>query len=92
MSHYTDDFEMSSPKIVQFTGMDVGTLKGKDKVGAYWAAALAKVPDLNFELIEVLAGYDSVVIYYNSIQGKRAAEYFLFNEDGKVYKAAGHYN
>ena len=92
LSLYTDDFEMSSPKIVQFTGNNIGTLKGKENVAAYWRMALDKLPDLHFELIETLVGFDSVTLYYNSIQGKRAVEWFLFNEDGKVYKAAAHYN
>jgi ketosteroid isomerase-like protein len=36
LSHYTDDFEMSSPVIINMTGEPSGTLKGKEKVGDYW--------------------------------------------------------
>lgn len=37
LSHYADDFEMSSPIIVQLVGEPSGTLQGKKKVGAHWA-------------------------------------------------------
>ena len=35
LSHYSDQFEMSSPVIIQVAGEPSGTLKGKDAVGAY---------------------------------------------------------
>jgi ketosteroid isomerase-like protein len=92
LSHYTEDFEMSTPFIVSLMNEPTGTLKGKDKVGAYWSNALQKYPDLKFEMHDVLSGVDSVVIYYTSILGKKAVEFFMFNADGKVYKAIAHYD
>lgn len=41
LSHYADDFEMSSPVIVKVVGEPSGTLKGKEAVGAYWASGLS---------------------------------------------------
>ena len=32
LSHYTDDFEMTSPVTIQLTGESTGTLKGKPSV------------------------------------------------------------
>lgn len=90
LSHYTDDFEMSSPVIVKIAGEPSGTLKGKEAVRAYWAKALGLIPNLHFELITTLIGIDSVVIYYQGATGL-AAEVFSFNADGKVFKAAAHY-
>lgn len=91
LAHYTDDFEMSSPFIAQFAGEANGTLKGKDKVTAYWRAAFDRFPTLKFELIQVLAGAFSVAIYYQTSFGRKAAEVFFFNEAGLVVKAAAHY-
>ena len=45
LSHYSDQFEMFSPKIIQIAGEPSGTLKGKDAVGKYWTMALGLVPD-----------------------------------------------
>ena len=92
LAHYTDDFEMTSPFIARFTGEAGGTLRGKDAVGAYWKLALERIPDLHFELIEVLSSVTSVTIYYRAVLGKRGAEVLFFNEQGKVYKAIAHYD
>ncbi len=67
LSHYTNDFEMSSPFIAKTMNEATGTLKGKEAIGAYWQRALEAMPDLHFELIEILLGVDSVAIYYNSV-------------------------
>ena len=95
LSHYTEDFEMSSPGIVKLSGEPSGTLKGKQAVGAYWARALALQPNLRFELITILAGVSSIVLYYKGPRGL-AAEVFHFDSggtdsEGKVTRAFNHY-
>jgi hypothetical protein len=89
LSHYTDDFEMSSPYIVQMMGLPGGKLQGKAAAGAYWRKALDRAPNLHFELIEALVGLDSVVIYYRGARGM-AAEVFFFNEAELVTRAHAH--
>jgi ketosteroid isomerase-like protein len=92
MSHYSDDFEMTSPFIVRLMNQPTGTIKGKENVRAYWAKALERLPDLHFDLIEVLASVDSITIYYHAVLGKRAAEVLFFDENGKVKRGVAHYN
>lgn len=90
LSHYTDDFEMSSPVIVSSMNEPSGKLKGKEAIRAYWTKALAKFPDLHFEKLHVLTGANSVTIIYNGVIGL-SAEVFHFNDEGKVYAAFAHY-
>lgn len=90
LSHYSDQFEMSSPVIVQLVGKPSGTLKGKDAVGAYWAKAPQLIPDLRFELLSTLIGVNSITLYYRGARGL-AAEVFHFDPDKKVVKASAHY-
>ena len=90
LSHYADDFEMSSPVIVQVAGEASGRLKGKAAVGAYWAKALAGLPDLHFTLKNILVSVNSIVLYYEGHRGP-SAEWFEFGADGLVVRAAGHY-
>jgi ketosteroid isomerase-like protein len=92
LSHYADDFEMTSPFIVQLMGESTGTLRGKAAVRAYWAKALEKFPDLQFELLDVCFSVETVAIYYRSVLNRRAVEWFWFDPGGKVRKAIGHYN
>ena len=91
LSHYTDDFEMSSPIIASMNIAISGTLKGKQAVTEYWQKALNQLPDLHFELIKVLAGADSIIIYYRGHRGL-AAEIFYLDDNQRVYKAAAHYD
>jgi len=81
---------MSSPYIARIAGDPRGMLMGQAHVGVYWAKALNRMPELHFELIEVLAGVDSVVICYRGISGS-AAEVFFFDKLGTVIKAFAHY-
>ena len=90
LSHYDDDFEMSSPVIAKVVAEPSGTLRGKSAVRDYWAKALAAAPDLRFELLTLLVGANSVTLYYKGHRGL-AAEVFHFGSNGKVSKAYAHY-
>lgn len=92
LSHYTEDFEMTSPKIVQIAGEPSGRLAGKAAVGAYWSTALAGIPDLHFELLAVMHGIDSVVLHYRGVGGQLVAEVFYFNSAGLVMRACANYS
>ena len=90
LAHYADDFEMRSPFIVQIAEEPSGVLRGKAAVGAYWTAALQRMPELRFTLIDVFVGVDSLLLHYRGARGP-AAEVFEFGPDGKVIRAAAHY-
>jgi len=92
LAHYTDDFEMTSPFIVRMLDEATGTIIRKDRVREYWRQALDRMPGLRFEILEVFAGVDSVVIHYKAVLGLRACEVFQFDSEGKVSKATAHYD
>ena len=92
LAHYADGAEMSSPFIAAVAGEASGTLRGKAALRAYWSAALAQFPDLRFELIDTFYSARSVAILYRSVQGLRAVEWLWFDRDGKVARAAAHYD
>jgi ketosteroid isomerase-like protein len=91
LSHYADDFEMRSPYIATITGELDGSLRGKAAVESYWRRALARFPDLRFELRDVFPGADSVVIRYRAVDSREAAEFLQFDEAGRVIRASAHY-
>jgi len=84
LSHYTDDFEMSSPLIVERLGLPEGKLKGKDAVRDYWQHGLSMNPPLSFKLIDVLVGINEITIYYSNVGRRIVAETLFFNASGKV--------
>ncbi len=55
------------------------------------AKALERIPDLHFELIEVLASVNSIAIYYHAVLGKRAVELLFLDNHGKVARGIAHY-
>ncbi len=91
LSHYAEDFEFTSPFIALIAGEPSGRLRGRQAVGAYWAKALDRFPDLRFELDEVFWGVDSLVIHYRRHDGRAAAEWFELNALGEVARACAHY-
>jgi len=92
LAHYTDEFEMSSPFIVEWMGEPSGRLKGKDKIRPYWAKGLSANPPLRFELERVFVGVDSITIEYRQLNtGAKAAEALFFDSGLKVIRGVAHY-
>jgi ketosteroid isomerase-like protein len=88
---YSDAFEMTSKHIVGF-GFDAsGTLRGKAKVRDYWAFALERLPDLHFELIDLYASPDSLIVFYQNERGGKVCEYLRLDASGKIKQASGNY-
>ena len=90
LSQYSDDFTMSSPLIAKIAEEPTGTLKGKEKVRAYWSKALKMIPDLHFDLVSFLVGVDSITLCYKGHRGL-AAEVLHFDRNGKVIEGYAHY-
>lgn len=91
LRHYHEDFEMTSPIIVQVTGEPSGTLRGKAKVADYWRRALAMLPDLRFEAIGVTIGMDCLVMVYRNHRKQLVTERVEFGGDGRVIRASASY-
>ncbi len=89
--HYADDFEMSSPLIVQRMNEASGVLKGKAAVRPYWQKGLAAQPPLHFELDLVMRGVASITIVYRNQSGTRVAEVLFFGGDLRVVRGVAHH-
>jgi len=88
LTHYTDNFVLSTPMAAKVVPESKGVVSGKTAVRDYWTAALKRIPDLHFDLVKVLTGVNGLTIYYtNTATGKTSAEVLLLNEAGKVEKA-----
>lgn len=92
MQHYANDVDFYSPFIKRLGMNDEGFIHGRDVLETYFAKALNVYPDLHFELHETLTGADSVVLYYTSVNNKKAAELMQFDAAGKINLVKAHYN
>jgi ketosteroid isomerase-like protein len=90
LSHYTDDFEMSSSLIVERMGEPSGTLKGKAAIRPYWERGLAATPALHFELEAVFTGVRSVALLYLSRTRGRVIEVIEFDEHRRACRGSAH--
>lgn len=91
-SHYAEQVEYSSPFVAKLSGEPSGVINGITAVRDYFQKGLNAYPELHFELINVLAGVNSVVLYYRSVNNLLAAEFMSFDDNGKVEKLVAHYS
>lgn len=77
----------TSPVALRFVPESGGTVRGKDALRRYWMAALEGNRDLQFDLIDVYAGVDTIVLHYRNQVGAAINEVLTFR-DGRI--VAGH--
>jgi hypothetical protein len=92
MSHYDDAVELTSPVAAQLLGTPDGKVVGKANVRAYFQRGLTAFPNLNFQLVNVLWGVNTVVLYYINHKGTHTAEFMEMSASGKVAKVVGNYS
>ncbi|MYX73399.1 nuclear transport factor 2 family protein [Streptomyces sp. SID3915] len=90
LAHYAEDVVFSSPMIARLTGDPAGTPHGKAALRAYWTTGPRKIPGLEFEVMDVRAGVDALVIDYRDQIGGRVYEVLAFR-DGLIVSGFGAY-
>ncbi|UGY22373.1 nuclear transport factor 2 family protein [Bradyrhizobium septentrionale] len=91
LSMYAEDTEMTSDRIPALGFGASGTVRGKASLRAYWSAALAKLPGLHFELIDLYVSPDSVVVFYQNERGNKICEYLRCDADGKIRQGSANH-
>jgi len=92
MAHYADDVVLISPVAAGILGDPSGRVTGKTALRAYFARALSVYPDLKFELVDLMWGLQSVVLYYVNQKGSKTGEYMEIDATGKVSKVVANYS
>jgi hypothetical protein len=90
LAHFADDVVFSSPVAAKVVPESHGVLHGKGSLRAYWTSALARIPDLHFELVGVYTGVDHLVLHYRNHVGGLVCEVLRFRGD-LVAEGAGTY-
>lgn len=81
LAHYASDVVFRSSRAAQVLPDSDGVVRGIEELRQYWSAALALVPDLHFEVLEVYAGIDTLVIRFRNQLGKVRCEVLTFRDD-----------
>ena len=88
---YAEDAEMTSDRIPALGYGATGTVQGKAVLRAYWGTALAKLPGLHFDLIDLYVSPDSVVVFYQNERGKKICEYLRLDTAGKIVQGSANH-
>jgi ketosteroid isomerase-like protein len=92
LAHYAVDATLISP-LVAARGFDpAGVLRGTARLRAYFAAGLARRPDLRFALERVLVGVDGVAVHYRRERGGVAVEALVLDGEGSIVEARVYYD
>lgn len=92
MSHYAVDAILVSPVAAKILKDTSGTVVGKDALRTYFAMGLEVYPNLRFELIDVMWGISSIILYYVNQKGTKTGEFMEFNANGKIKRVVANYN
>ena len=92
MFHYDEDVALISPDISKLLGNSLGTILGKPALRAYYKKGLEEHPKLSFQLIDVLWGLRSVVLYYINQEGKKTAEFMKISSTGRIFRVTTNTN
>lgn len=92
MSHYGERVVLVSPVAARLNNDPSGTVAGKDALRTYFKRGLEAYPNLKFELVDVMWGLSSLVLYYVNQKGTRTGEFMELDGNGKVVRVVANYN
>jgi hypothetical protein len=92
LSHYAAEVILVSPVAAKILNDPAGQVVGRKALRAYFTRGLEAYPDLRFELVDVMWGLSSVVLYYVNQKGTKTGEFMEFDSDGKVIRVVANYS
>ena len=91
MSHYASEVILTSPTVAKLLNNPSGTVSGKQALHNYFQQGLEAYPNLTFELLDVMWGVSSVVLYYVNQKGTKTGEFMEFDANQKVFRVVANY-
>jgi ketosteroid isomerase-like protein len=92
LSHYAPEVVLTSPVAVEILKDPSGAVTGKEALRSYFRRGLEVYPNLTFELVDVLRGHSSVVLYYINQKGTMTAEYMELDAKRNVVRVVANYS
>jgi hypothetical protein len=92
MSHYGSEVVLTSPVAARLLNEASGTVRGKEALRSYFKRGLDAFPGLAFELLDVMWGLSSVVLYYRNQRGTTTGEFMELDANRKVVRVVANYS
>jgi ketosteroid isomerase-like protein len=91
MAHYADDVQfVASTVVVRWDRAD-GTLRGKDELREQFSRGLALVPELHFDLEDVLLAPNGYAVIYRRENGNRVIDSVQLDAEGRAARVHAYY-
>jgi len=91
MELYSEEVEFYSPMIIQLGVNGEGRIQDKTLLSQYFGTGLNAYPELKFTLHNVFCGIDSLVVQYESVSAKLAAEVMQLDAGLQINYVQCHY-
>ena len=91
LAHYADGVVLTSPVAARLLNDPSGHVRGKDALRSYFSKGLEAFPNLRFEMMDVMWGLSSVVLYYKNQNGGKSGEFMEMDGEGKVTRVVANY-
>jgi hypothetical protein len=91
MSHYAPEIVLTSPVAARLLNDPSGAVRGQLALRDYFNRGLEAYPNLTFELLDVLWGLSSVVLYYKNQNGTTSGEFMELDANLKVVRVVANY-
>lgn len=92
LSHYAPDVALISPTAARILQEPSGTVSGIDALRRYFSRGLEAYPNLTFELLDILWGVSSILLYYKNQNGTKTGEFMELDGNGKVSRVVANYS
>jgi len=91
LEHYAPKIVLTSPVAARLLNDASGVVSGKAALRGYFQRGLEAYPDLAFELLDVMWGISSVVLFYKNQNGMKSGEFMELDGDLKVTRVIANY-
>lgn len=92
LSHYAPNVVLTSPAAATLLQDPSGAIAGKDALRSYFGRGLEAYPNLTFELVDVLWGISSILLYFKNQKGTKTGEFMELDAHGKIIRVVANYN
>lgn len=92
LSHYAPEVVLTSQTAARLLQDPSGAVSGIEALRRYFSRGLEAYPNLTFELLDVLWGVSSILLYYKNQNGTKTGEFMELDARGKVVRVVANYS
>lgn len=92
MSHYAPDVVLTSPAAAKLLNVATGTIHGREALRGYFKQGLEIFPNLKFEVLDIMWGISSIILYYTNQKSTRTGEFMELDARQKIVRVVANYS